>query len=49
MGLEPTGNRVEFEVMDTVRFENGKGVEHWGVSDALSLMRQIGAIPGGQP
>ena len=49
MGVQPTGNRVKFEVMDIVRFENGRGVEHWGVSDAMSLMQQIGAIPGGQP
>ena len=48
MGIEPTGNRVEFEVIDIARFENGRGVEHWGVSDALSLMQQIGAIPGDQ-
>ena len=25
MGLEPTGNRVEFEVMYIVRFENARG------------------------
>lgn len=49
MGVEPTGNSVEFEVIDIARFENGKGVEHWGVSDAMSLMQQIGAFPGGQP
>jgi len=49
MGVQPTGHRVEFEVIDIARFENGKGVEHWGVSDAMSLMHQIGAIPGGQP
>lgn len=49
MGVAPTGNRVEFEVIDISRFENGKGVEHWGISDAMSLMRQIGAIPGDPP
>jgi predicted ester cyclase len=38
MGVEPTGNRVEFEVIDIARFENGKGAEHWGVSDAMSLI-----------
>jgi len=47
MGVPPSGNRVEFEVIDIGRFENGKGVEHWGVSDAMSLMQQIGAIPSG--
>ena len=47
MGVPATGNRVEFEAIDIVRFENGKGVEHWAVSDAMSLMAQIGAIPSG--
>ena len=49
MGVPATGNRVEFEVMDIGRFENGKGVEHWGISDAMGLMAQIGAFPSGAP
>lgn len=49
MGVPATGNRVEFEVIDIGRFEDGKGVEHWGVSDAMALMAQIGAIPSGAP
>lgn len=49
MGIPATGNQVEFEVIDIGRFESGKGVEHWGVSDAMSLMAQIGAIPSGAP
>ena len=49
MGVAPTGNRVEFDVIDIGRFEGGKGVEHWGVSDAMGLMMQIGAIPAGPP
>ena len=47
MGVAATGNRVEFEVIDIGRFEDGKGVEHWGVSDAMTLMMQIGAFPSG--
>ena len=49
MGVPATGNRVEFEVIDISRFENGKGVEHWGVGDAMALMAQIGAIPPDGP
>ena len=49
MGVAASGNRVEFDVIDIGRFENGKGVEHWGVSDAMALMAQIGAIPSGAP
>lgn len=49
MGVAASGNRVEFDVIDIGRFENGQGVEHWGVSDAMGLMMQIGAIPSGAP
>lgn len=45
MGKPPTGRRVEVEVIDIVRFEDGKIVEHWGIADQLGLMLQIGAIP----
>ncbi|MDQ3647718.1 MAG: ester cyclase [Actinomycetota bacterium] len=36
-------------MMDIGRFENGKGVEHWGINDAMGLMVQIGAFPPGAP
>lgn len=49
MGVPATGKQVDFEVIDIGRFENGKGVEHWGVSDAITLMAQIGAISSGAP
>lgn len=45
MGVAPSGNRVEFDVIDIARFEDGIGVEHWGVGDVMALMRQIGAVP----
>jgi predicted ester cyclase len=45
MGTPPTGRRVEVEVIDIVRFADGKIVEHWGIADQLGLMLQIGAIP----
>lgn len=45
MGIPPSGKRVEISVIDLVRIENNQVVEHWGVSDMLTLMTQIGAIP----
>jgi len=45
MGIPPTGKAVTMPVIDIVRLANGKIVEHWGVSDNLSLMQQLGAIP----
>lgn len=34
-GFPPTGKSIEIDVMDVVRFEDGKMVEHWGVPDQL--------------
>ena len=45
MGISPTGNHVEFDVIDIIRVANGKLVEHWAVADLMGLMQQVGAIP----
>jgi predicted ester cyclase len=45
MGVAPTGQTVEFESIDIIRLEDGKVVEHWGVTDVMALMQQIGAVP----
>ena len=44
-GVPPSGNRVEFRVMDLVRYRDGRLFEHWAVADAVSLLRQTGALP----
>ena len=49
MGIPPTGKRVEMQLIDIVRVRDGQAVEHWGVTDALSLMQQLGAIPEEAP
>ena len=36
--------RVRFHGITISRFENGKIVEDWSVTDTLSLLRQIGAL-----
>ena len=43
MGIAPTGRTVTFDVIDIVRIENGKVVEHWAVQDRAALMQQLGA------
>jgi len=43
-GVPPSGNQVEFRVMDLVRYRDGQMVEHWAIADALTLLRQTGAI-----
>ncbi|MFC5829968.1 ester cyclase [Nonomuraea insulae] len=43
-GVPPSGNQVEFRVMDLVRYREGQMAEHWAVADAVSLLRQTGAL-----
>ena len=51
MGVPPTGTRVVgVQLIDVMRFDGGGLVcEHWGVSDMLSLMQQLGVVPAGAP
>ncbi|MGW7006265.1 ester cyclase [Streptomyces sp. NPDC054933] len=43
-GVPPSGNPVEFRVMDVVGYRNAQLAEHWAVADAVSLLRQTGAL-----
>ncbi|MDP9983554.1 putative ester cyclase [Pseudarthrobacter oxydans] len=43
-GIPPTGKTVEFDCTDIVRVEDGKVAEHWGTTDNMGIMRQIGAM-----
>lgn len=45
MGIEASGKRVYFTSMDEIRFSEGRIEEHWGVTDTLGLIHQLGAIP----
>ena len=45
MGIPPTGRQVAYGYVHIVRFQDGKIVEHWGVRDETTLMRQLGVIP----
>ena len=46
MGVPATGNQVEIETVDIIRIQDGKVAEHWGLTDAMGIMEQIGAAPG---
>ena len=50
MGMPPTGKTVDVQAIDIIRFgDDGKAVEHWGVTDTLTMMQQLGAVPEGSP
>ena len=44
-GVPATGKEVEFSIFITYRISGGKIVDHWMLTDTLTLMQQIGAIP----
>jgi len=44
LGNPPTGNKLNFDVVDIFRIENGKIAEHWDVADTLKLFTQVGKI-----
>jgi predicted ester cyclase len=44
--IPPTGRRVDVLQINIERFENGRVVEHWRVTDELELQKQLGLIPG---
>jgi steroid delta-isomerase-like uncharacterized protein len=47
MGLAATGNAVDVQLIDIMRFgDDGLVHEHWGVLDTMTMMRQLGAGAG---
>lgn len=49
MGIPASGKRIDTQLIDIMRIEDGRAREHWGVMDALSMMQQLGAIPAEAP
>jgi predicted ester cyclase len=44
MGIAPTGRQIAFRTIDIVRVADGQLVEHWGLTDSLALLQQLGVI-----
>lgn len=44
-GIPASGRTVEFSGIDIIRLQDGKVAEHWGSTDMLGLMQQLGAVP----
>ena len=45
MGIPATDKTFAVQVIDIIRFANGKAVEHWGVTDSAAMMQQLGGAP----
>ena len=41
---QPTGNKLNFNVVDIFRMQDGMIAEHWDVADTFKLFRQVGII-----
>ena len=42
MGVASTGRAITVELIEINRFQDGKMVEHWGITDRLATMEQLG-------
>lgn len=49
MGIPASGKQIDMQLIDIMRIEDGRACEHWGVSDTLSMLQQLGAIPAAAP
>ena len=50
LGMPATGKSVDVQLIDIIRFgDDGLAHEHWGVSDTLAMMQQLGVVPDGPP
>lgn len=45
MGMAATGKTISVKAIDIVRVKNGKAVEHWGVTDQMTMMEQLKSEP----
>lgn len=43
MGEPASGNKIEVNVIDIVRFRDDQMIEHWGITDTAAMMEQMGA------
>jgi steroid delta-isomerase-like uncharacterized protein len=44
-GIPPTGKPIAVIGINIFRIANGKLVEHWGLTDRLAVLQQLGVVP----
>lgn len=44
IGYPPRGGKLNFDVVDIFRLQDGKIAEHWDVADRLTLFTQLGVV-----
>jgi steroid delta-isomerase-like uncharacterized protein len=48
MGMPPSGREYTIDEIHVFRIRDEQIVEHWHQADFLGMMKQLGAMPGGQ-
>ncbi|MFQ5966557.1 MAG: ester cyclase [Acidimicrobiia bacterium] len=43
-GIPATGRKIDIQTIDILAYRDGKISEHWGVTDQLAMMQQLGVI-----
>jgi predicted ester cyclase len=43
--IQPTGKKADVECIDICRMSGEKISEHWGITDRLTMMEQLGVVP----
>jgi predicted ester cyclase len=46
LGVQPTGRQIDITGFDMLHFSGEQVTDHWGVTDVMALMTQLGAMPG---
>jgi predicted SnoaL-like aldol condensation-catalyzing enzyme len=44
LNYPPTGNKIQYDVVDMFRLRDGKLCEHWDVADTRALFTQVGGL-----
>lgn len=44
MGIPASGRQVEFTIFITYKVQNGKIVDHWMLTDNMTMMQQLGMM-----
>ena len=45
MGMPPTGKPIDTAIFITYKVQDGKIVDHWMLTDNMTMMQQIGMLP----
>ena len=43
-GIPPTGKKINVQAIDILAYRDGQLIEHWGVTDQMAMMQQLGVI-----